>query len=68
MVIGTAVTALNDQGFHFKVNPPVMHVGAVGEKSSRDQEALVMCFDTAGSRVFMNVAMRYNQRRKDDRP
>src|SRR5689334_9561321 len=24
MVIGSAVTTLNDQGFHFKINPPVV--------------------------------------------
>ena len=67
MVIGSAITTLNDQGFQFKINPPVIHSDALGEKSSEEQEALVMCFDSAGSRVFMNVAMRYNQRRKADR-
>jgi len=67
MVIGSAITSLNDQGFRFKINPPVVHSEFVGEKSSEEQEALVMCFDSAGSQVFMNVAMRYNQRRKADR-
>jgi chemotaxis protein CheX len=67
MVIGSAITTLNDQGFQFKINPPVVHSESVGEKSSEEQEALVMCFDSAGSQVFMNVAMRYNQRRKADR-
>jgi chemotaxis protein CheX len=67
MVIGSAVTTLNDQGFHFKINPPVVHADVLGEKSNQEQEALVMCFDSGGSRVFMNVAMRYNQRRRADR-
>jgi chemotaxis protein CheX len=67
MVIGSAITTLNDQGFQFKINPPVVHSDALGEKSNEEQEALVMCFDSAGSRVFMNVAMRYNHRRKADR-
>ena len=67
MVIGTAITTLNDQGFQFKINPPIVHSETLGEKSSEDQEALVMCFDSAGSRVFMNVAMRYNHRRRSER-
>jgi chemotaxis protein CheX len=67
MVIGSAITSLNDQGFRFKVNPPVAHAAQVGEKSSEDQEALVMCFDTDSGSVFMNIALRYNIRRKADR-
>ncbi|HKT48847.1 MAG TPA: chemotaxis protein CheX [Candidatus Angelobacter sp.] len=67
MVIGSAITTLNDQGFQFKINPPVVHSELQGEKSNEEQEALVMCFDSAGSQVFMNVAMRYNSRRKADR-
>ena len=66
MVIGSAITALNDRGFHFKVAPPVVHVEALGEKSSEDQEALVMCFDTDSGNVFMNIAMRYSRRRRND--
>lgn len=67
MVIGSAITVLNDQGFQFKINPPVAHTNPVGEKSSEDQEALVMCFGTDTGNVFMNIAMRYNVRRKADR-
>ena len=67
MVIGSAITTLNDQGFQFKINPPVVHSELQGEKSNEEQEALVMCFDSAGSQVFMNVTMRYNNRRKADR-
>lgn len=67
MVIGSAITTLNDQGFQFKVSPPVVHSDELGEKSSEDQEALVMCFDSAGSRVFMNVALRYKRRRRQER-
>ena len=67
MVIGSAITMLNDEGFRFKINPPVVHTDELGEKSSEDQEALVMCFDTDNGHVFMNIAMRYNRRRRDDR-
>jgi chemotaxis protein CheX len=66
MVIGSAVTTLNDQGFQFKISPPQIHESAVGEKSTEDQEALVMCFDTDNGNVFMNIAMRYNRRRRMD--
>ena len=67
MVIGSAVTSLNDQGFKFKITPPVAHAETTGEKSTEDQEALVMCFDADGGTVFMNIAMRYNGRRKADK-
>jgi chemotaxis protein CheX len=66
MVIGSAITTLNDQGFRFKVYPPVVHMEPLGEKSSEDQEALVMCFDTNSGHVFMNIALRYNRRRRVD--
>jgi CheY-specific phosphatase CheX len=66
MVIGSAITALNDQGFKFKIFPPVIHVDELGEKSSEDQESLVMCFDTGSGNIFMNIAMRYNRKRRTD--
>jgi chemotaxis protein CheX len=58
-VIGNAVTTLNDQGFHFRVHPPVLHAAEHGAKNSEDTEALVMCFETASGNVFMNIAMQY---------
>jgi chemotaxis protein CheX len=67
MVIGSAVTSLNDQGFRFKISPPTVHVDEEGEGSTEDQEALVMSFDTDKGNVFMNIAMRYNRRRRQDR-
>jgi len=46
-----------------------VHAEDVGEKSSEEQEALVMCFDTDSGNVFMNIAMRYGRRRRaDNRP
>jgi len=65
-VIGNAVTVLNDQGFHFKVMPPEIHTAEQGAKSTEDTEALVMCFETVSGFVFMNIAMRYNRRRRAD--
>jgi chemotaxis protein CheX len=66
LVIGNAVTSLNDQGFRFKIHPPEIHDAEHGLSGSEDTEALVMCFDTPAGDVFMNIAMRYNRRRKAD--
>jgi len=65
-VIGNAVTVLNDQGFHFKVMPPEIHAAERGTASTEDTEALVMSFVTITGTVFMNIAMRYNRRRKGE--
>ncbi len=58
-VIGNAITTLNDQGFHFRVQPPQVHTGEHGIGGSEDTEALVMCFDTPSGSVFMNIALRF---------
>jgi chemotaxis protein CheX len=60
-VIGNAVTTLNDQGFHFRVHPPVMHTSEQGSQSSEDTEAMVLSFETESGVVFMNIALRYNR-------
>jgi len=46
MVIGNSVTLLNDQGFHFKVFPPEIHIDETGLAGSADTEALVICIET----------------------
>ena len=66
-VIGNAVTALNDQGFRFKIHPPEVLKGEQGTGNTEDTEALVLCFDTPNGSVFMNIAMRYNRRRRSER-
>jgi chemotaxis protein CheX len=66
LVIGNAVTTLNDQGFRFKIHPPVDHPSRQGLSGSEDTEALVMDFSSPAGSVFMNVAMRYNRRRRAD--
>jgi chemotaxis protein CheX len=65
-VTGNAITALNDQGFHFRVHPPVLHTSEHVPESSEDTEALVICFETASGSVFMNIALRYNVRREGE--
>jgi len=62
-VVGNAISALNDQGFHFRVHPPLLLTSQIGGRTSEDTEALEICFETAMGPVFMNVALRYNQRR-----
>ena len=62
-VVGNAVSALNDQGFRFRVHPPLLVTAEEGDKSSEDVEALMICFETSLGSVFMNVALRYSQRR-----
>jgi chemotaxis protein CheX len=66
-VIGNAVTTLNDQGVRFKIFPPELHSDANNMKTSEDTEALVMCFETPNGSVYMNIAMRYNRRRRQER-
>jgi len=67
LVIGNAVTTLNDMGFRFKITPPELHTEDEGFSGSADTEALVLCFDTPSGNVYMNIAMRYNRRRKTER-
>jgi len=67
LVIGNAVTTLNDQGYRFKVSPPDLHTSEEGLRGTEDTEALVMCFGTPAGDVFMNVAMRYNRRRRGEK-
>jgi len=59
-IIGNAITTLNDQGFHFHVRPPTLHLSEQGSKSSEDTEALVMAFNTSSGNVFMNLALRHH--------
>jgi chemotaxis protein CheX len=66
-IIGNAVTALNDQGFHFRVHPPVLHTAEEGTAGSEDTEALVLSLETECGSVFLNIALRFNSRRHSDR-
>ena len=65
-VVGNAICALNDQGFHFRVHPPLLLTAQEGDKTNEDTEALVICFETSLGNVYMNVALRYNKRRMAD--
>ena len=67
LVIGNAITTLNDQGFTFRIVPPEVHSSELGLKGTEDTEALVLCFETAAGNVYMNIAMHYNRRRRAER-
>ena len=67
MVIGNAVTALNDEGIRFHIHPPQLHADEKGFSSSEDTEALLLCFETESGSLYMNIAMRYQRRRHDDK-
>jgi chemotaxis protein CheX len=67
MVIGNSVTLLNDQGFHFKVLPPEIHLNDTGLAGSADTEALVICIETICGDIYLNIAMHYLHRRRAER-
>jgi chemotaxis protein CheX len=67
MVIGNAVTQLNDGGFHFKVFPPEVLTQEQSEKAGQDSEATILCFETPSGNVYLNIAMKYLQRRARER-
>jgi len=67
MVIGNSVTLLNDQGFHFKVFPPEIHMDETGLAGSADTEALVICIETPCGNIHLNIAMHYLHRRRQER-
>jgi chemotaxis protein CheX len=67
MVIGNSVTLLNDQGFHFKVFPPEIHMNDEGLGNSKDTEAMVLCMETPCGEVYLNISMHYLHRRRQER-
>ena len=66
IVIGNAVTQLNDRGFQFKVLPPSLLEEEQVEKAGEDSEATILCFQTRQGSVHLNIAMRYLARRTHD--
>jgi len=60
IVVGNAVTLLNDQGHSFKVFPPQLHTAATGYAGDCTSEALVMCFESASGKVHLNIALDYS--------
>jgi chemotaxis protein CheX len=67
MVIGNAVTLLNDRGSTYKVFPPELISDEQLAKEGADTEATVLSFETQHGNVYMNIAMRYFRRRQRER-
>jgi chemotaxis protein CheX len=63
MVIGNAVTELNNTGFNFRVHPPEISSFDSGLLGSRDTEAVVLRFVTPKGALYLNIAVRYKLRR-----
>ncbi len=67
MVIGNAVTQLNDRGFEFKVFPPTLLTEEQCAAAGQDSEATILCFETPSGNVHLNIAMHYHARRSHER-
>jgi chemotaxis protein CheX len=67
MVIGNAVTQLNDRGFQFRVYPPALLTEDQCTKIGSDSEATILSFDTPAGAVHLNISMRYHSRRSKER-
>ena len=67
MVIGNAVTQLNDRGFEFKVLPPSLLTEEQCAKAGQDSEATVLRFETPSGNVYLNISMHYHARRSRER-
>lgn len=67
MVIGNAVTQLNDRGFQFKVFPPAVLTEEQCANAGQDSEATILCFETPSGKVHLNIAMKYHARRASER-
>lgn len=67
MVIGNAVTQLNDRGFPFKVVPPSLLSEEQCARIGSDSEATILSFHTPGGAVRLNISMRYHARRFGER-
>jgi chemotaxis protein CheX len=67
MVIGNAVTQLNDRGFTFKVFPPTLLDEQHCSRPGYDSEATILCFETPHGKVYLNISMHYQTRRSRER-
>lgn len=62
VIVGNAVTLLNDHGYSFKVSPPTVHSADKGFAGDWKSETLVMCFKTPSGNAYLNIAMEYAHR------
>jgi chemotaxis protein CheX len=67
MVIGNAVTLLNDRGYSFKVFTPELLTEEQQAAVGAESEATLLSFSTEHGSIFMNISMRYYRRRSRER-
>lgn len=67
MVIGNAVTQLNDRGSQFKVLPPSLLSEEQCARIGRDSEATILSFNTPAGAVRLNISIHYHARRFGER-
>ncbi|HKF51826.1 MAG TPA: chemotaxis protein CheX [Candidatus Acidoferrales bacterium] len=67
MIIGNAVTLLNDRGYKFKVLPPERYEDSEAGSNRTDTEETAIYFDTACGSIFLDICMRYNLRPRPER-
>jgi chemotaxis protein CheX len=67
MVIGNAVTQLNDRGFTFKVFPPQLFRQEQVERAGQDSEATILRFETPSGNVHLSIGLSYHARRRSER-
>jgi len=68
MIVGNAVTQLNDRGFRFKVSPPDVYSSTDALHSTANTEALILRFETPFGNVLLNIAMHYGVRNASHAP
>jgi chemotaxis protein CheX len=68
MIVGNAVTQLNDRGFRFKVSPPDVYSSADALRGTVNTEALILRFETPFGNVLLNIAMHYGVRNASHAP
>jgi len=49
------------------VSPPEIHMNETGLAGSADTEALVICIETSCGEIYLNIAMHYLHRRRQER-
>lgn len=61
MVVGNAVTLLNNQGIRFKVFPPELFTADSGSAGDSQSESLALYFETRCGKVSMNIGLDYSR-------
>ncbi len=65
MMIGNAVSRLNDMGFKFTTSPPTFIKGKGMASATPQLETLVIPLDTRFGEVTLNIAIRYNSQKEN---